>query len=279
MTVIDTYAPSATKGVLAGTWPVWYRVTDYPMPDVEHVDRRFTQTQDEYAANDLETIEEARKYAEHVFGLFRPFLGRRVLEVGAGIGTMTRKLVDVADLVVGIEPNTNCLERLGPAMRGERRFNLLPCHLEECDLDALRAQRLDTVYCVNVLEHIHDDVAALRTFRDVTVPGGHILIFVPAVQAAYGPLDAELGHHRRYSKATLGGAFRAAGLELVMLRYTNPIGLLGWMYNAHVTKTRRHSLAQVKLFERLIAPWALPLERVLPPPIGLSLMAVGKRTS
>ena len=97
------------------------------------------------------------------------------------------------------------------------------------------------------------------------------------MNAAYGPLDAELGHHRRYSKRTLSQAFSDAGLELTMIRYTNPIGLIGWMFNSHITKTRVHSLGQVKLFETLVAPWALPLERLFTPPIGLSLMAVGTR--
>ena len=240
-----------------------------------HVDRRFDQTQHEYAATDLETIEEARRYGDHIFELFRPYVGRRVLEVGAGIGTMSRKLLSAAELVIGVEPNANCLARLQAAMQGESRFTLLSCHLEECDLGDLRRQELDTVYCVNVLEHILDDVAALRMFRDVIVPGGHVLIYVPAVQAAYGPLDAELGHHRRYSKRTLSAAFEAAGLELTLLKYANPIGLIGWMYNSHVTKARHHSLDQVRLFERFVAPWALPLERMIPPPIGSSLVAVG----
>jgi hypothetical protein len=100
---------------------------------------------------------------------------------------------------------------------------------------------------------------------------------VPAVQAAYGPLDAELGHHRRYSKATLAKTFADASLDVQVLRYTNPIGLVGWMYNSHVRKARTHSLSQVKLFDSLIAPWALPIERALPPPIGLSLVAVGRK--
>ena len=243
---------------------------------MEHVDRRFNQTTDRYAADDLETIREARLYGAHVFDLFRPHIGRRVLEVGCGIGTMSQKLAGIADIVVGIEPNAACIERVASAMRHEPKFSLRACHLEECDIDELRSHRFDTVYCVNVLEHIEADVAALHMFRDAIVPDGHVLIFVPAVAAAYGPLDAELGHHRRYSKATLGRAFAAAGLELTMLRYTNPIGLIGWMYNAHVSKTRVHSVAQVRLFERLVAPWALPLERLITPPIGLSLMAVGR---
>lgn len=241
-----------------------------------HVDRRFDQTQHPYAATDLETIEEAHRYADHVFGLFRPYIGRRVLEVGAGIGTMSRKLLQAADLVIGIEPNPNCLSRLQEATRGEPRFTLLSCHVEDCDLGDLQRRQLDTVYCVNVLEHIEDDVAALKMFADVIDPGGHVLIYVPAVPAAYGPLDAELGHHRRYSKRGLAAAFADAGLELRTLRYANPIGLIGWMYNSHVAKARHHSLDQVRLFERFVAPWALPLERLIPPPIGSSLVAVAR---
>lgn len=249
------------------------------MEHVEHVDRRYNQTTDTYAAEDLETIREARRYGAHVFELFRPHIGRRVLEVGCGIGTMSAKLATVADSIVGIEPNAACIERVVEAMGHEPKFSLRPCHLEECDVAELRAHGFDTVYCVNVLEHIEDDVAALTFFKNVIVPAGKVLIFVPAVAAAYGPLDAELGHHRRYSKRTLAAAFAAAGLELTMLRYTNPIGLIGWMYNAHVSKARVHSVGQVRLFERFVAPWALPLERLITPPIGLSLMAVGSRPS
>jgi SAM-dependent methyltransferase len=222
-------------------------------------------------------MQEARRYSAHLFNLFRQYLGKRVLEVGSGIGTMSRPLADIADLVVGLEPNVNCVARLQEAMRGHPRFVLHACHLEECDRAELTAHRFDTVVCVNVLEHIEDDAAALRTFKDVLIANGRVLIFVPAVQAAYGPLDAELGHHRRYSKPTLARAFADAGLDLLTLRYTNPIGLLGWMYNAHISKSTAHSPGQVKLFETLVAPWALPLERLIPPPVGLSLVAVGQK--
>jgi hypothetical protein len=114
-------------------------------------------------------------------------------------------------------------------------------------------------------------------FRDLVAgTGGTVLIWVPAVESAYGPLDAALGHHRRYTKQTLARAFDEAGLDLVTLRYTNPIGLLGWMYNAHISRTTEHTSGQVNLFENLVAPWALPLDRLIAPPIGLSLFAVGR---
>ena len=242
-----------------------------------YTDRRFIQTQVPYATDDLETMSEARRYQAHVFDLFRPYVGSRVLEVGSGIGTTTRTLLEVAQRVVGIEPNASSVARLRQTLADNPRFALKPCHLEECDRGDLLREQFDTIMCVNVLEHIEDDVAALRLFREIVQPAnGNVLVFVPAVQAVYGPLDAELGHHRRYSKKMLASAFRQSGLELRVLRYTNPIGLLGWWFNARITRSTAHSSRQIALFETLVAPWALPLERVVPMPIGLSLVAVGR---
>ena len=242
-----------------------------------NVDHRFTQTQKRYAADDLQTMSEAVRYQAHIFDLLRPHLGSRVLEVGCGIGTMSRRLVDVAERLVCIEPNLNCAARAREVLDGDPRALLRVCHLEECSRAELLQQRFDTIVCVNVLEHIEEDIRALRLFRDVVAPDdGRVVIFVPAVQAAYGPLDAALGHYRRYSKRSLGRAFSSAGLDLVTMKYTNPIGLLGWMYNAHISRTTEHTPEQVRLFERFVAPWALPLERLVSPPLGLSLFAVGR---
>ena len=244
-----------------------------------NVDHRFTQTQKRYAADDLETMSEAVRYQRHVFGLVRPQLGTQVLEVGCGIGTMSRQMLDTnpALQLVCIEPNANCARRAHEELHGQTRVTIRMCHLEECELSELQQQRFDTVVCVNVLEHIEDDVSALAMFREVVAgTGGKVLIFVPAVQRIYGPHDAALGHHRRYSRRSLAAAFQSAGLDAVSIKYTNPIGLLGWMYNLYISGNTEHTSGQVRLFDRFVAPWALPLERVVTPPIGLSLFAVGR---
>jgi SAM-dependent methyltransferase len=242
-----------------------------------NVDHRFTQTQKRYAADDLETMSGARNYQAHIFGLVRPHVGSHVLEVGCGIGTMTAQLLDIARNVVCIEPNVNCAARAREALAGNDRVAIRVCHLEECNSVELQQETFDTVVCVNVLEHIEDDVRALSLFRDVVAgTGGRVLIFVPAIQGIYGPHDAALGHHRRYSKRTLRAAFAAAGLDVVTMKYTNPIGLLGWMYNLYISGNTEHTSSQVGLFDRFVAPWALPIERVVSPPIGLSLFAVGR---
>jgi SAM-dependent methyltransferase len=242
-----------------------------------NVDHRFTQTQKRYAADDLETMSGARNYQGHVFGLVRPHVGSHVLEVGCGIGTMTAQLLDIAPRVECIEPNLNCATRAREALAGNDRVAIRVCHLEECNRAELARQMFDTVVCVNVLEHIEDDVRALTLFRDVVAgTAGRVVIFVPALQGIYSQHDAALGHHRRYSKRSLRAAFAAAGLDVVALKYTNPIGLLGWMYNLYVSGNTEHTSSQVGLFDRFVAPWALPVERLVPPPIGLSLFAVGR---
>jgi len=244
-----------------------------------NVDHRFTQTQKQYAADDLETMSGAVRYQRHIFGLVRPHLGSHVLEVGCGIGTMSRQILDTnqALQLVCIEPNANCARRASEELNGQPRVAIRTVHLEECVRTDLQAERFDTIVCVNVLEHIEDDVQALTLFREVVAAtNGKVLIFVPAVQRIYGPHDAALGHHRRYSRGSLTAAFTAAGLVTESIRYTNPIGLLGWMYNLYVSGNTEHTSGQVRLFDRLVAPWALPLERVVSPPIGLSLFAVGR---
>ena len=242
-----------------------------------HIDRRYIQTQVRFATDDLQTMRDARRYQAHLFALFRPFIGSRVLEVGSGIGTTTQALVEIADLVVGIEPNRSSVAHLRETIGDHPRFELHACHLEECDPTRLVAARFDTVLCVNVLEHIEDDERALQRFAEIAAPTrGHVLVFVPAVAAAYGPLDAALGHHRRYSRRALIRLFDRAGLNLLLLKYTNPLGLLAWMFYTYVSKRAAHSTRQITLFETLVAPWALPLERILPVPLGLSLFAVGR---
>src|SRR5256885_99075 len=181
-----------------------------------NVDHRFTQTQKRYAADDLETMSEARNYQGHVFGLVRPYVGSHVLEVGCGIGTMTAQLLDIAPRVECIEPNLNCATRAREALAGNDGVTIRVCHLEECSRAELARQMFDTVVCVNVLEHIEDDVRALALFRDVVAgTGGRVVIFVPALQGIYSQHDAALGHHRRYSKCSLRAVFAAADLDVV----------------------------------------------------------------
>lgn len=243
---------------------------------MNYTDRRQTQTAEQYAADDLETMREAKRYGAHLFRLFRPYVGRRVLEVGCGIGTMTRRLTEVSDLVLGIEPNPHCADLVRDEMRNEPKFSLRTCHLEECDLAELAAQQFDTVFCVNVLEHIEDDRGELGRALAAIRPGGHLLVFVPALAWLYSDFDRRIGHARRYSRAGLVALVRAAGFEVVRARYFDLAGVLPWYVN-FVLLRRGLGAGGVALYDRLVVPPMRRLEGWIAPPLGKNLLMVARK--
>jgi SAM-dependent methyltransferase len=133
--------------------------------------------------------------------------------------------------------------------------------------------QLDTVIALNVVEHIEDDVGALRTIAGLLAPAGRAVILVPALQAIFGSLDDELGHFRRYSRASLAAAFSAAGLRLERMFWYNRVGVFGWWLNARVRRVKRIPIDQLRAFDRMVP--ILRYERFFPLPFGQSLVAIG----
>ncbi len=216
-----------------------------------------------------------RNYHRWIWDRIRPHVGERVLEIGAGTGTMTRFLYG-RELVVAAEKETPYLDRLVNAFR--RRPGMA---VEAVDIDALEdlsklaAYRLDTVLLVNVLEHVRDDAGALRKVFRMLEPGGNVVIYVPGGGSLYGQLDRGVGHERRYEKEGLAQLVRDAGFELVEIGWQNRAGKVGWWFNSEVLRRRDLPSAQSKLFDRFV-----PLFRRLEgrnPSSGLSLVAVGRK--
>jgi SAM-dependent methyltransferase len=150
---------------------------------------------------------------------------------------------------------------------------VLPGYLSE----HVEPASLDTVVAVNVLEHVEDDVAFLRDAHRSLVPGGRLLLFVPALAWLYGSLDRTFEHHRRYNRSTLDARLREAGFEVVRLQYSNSLGVLTWFVAGRVVGKATISARDVRLYDRLVVPWLLPIERVVVPPIGQSLIAVAAK--
>lgn len=133
----------------------------------------------------------------------------KVLEVGAGRGALATRLAhrfsytgieaDPVSAQVAIQSLKSC----GAAH--EFHSN----HFEEAELD----EDYDAVCAFEVLEHIDDDVGAVRAWSELLRPGGRVVLSVPAWQHRYGPWDARVGHFRRYDPADLEGVLRRAGLE------------------------------------------------------------------
>ncbi|MGH7592134.1 MAG: class I SAM-dependent methyltransferase [Gemmatimonadales bacterium] len=232
---------------------------------------------DPAGAETLEIMSMAPRYNRWQYSVIAPWIGQRVLEVGAGVGNISTHIVAAGRARV-------VLTDTDPWYRGElqRRFSGRPeVAVESLTLpDAAAAarlapHRLDTVVALNVVEHIDDHVGALRTMRELVLPGGRVIILVPAMPSLYGTLDRELGHFRRYTRDTLSAAYQSAGLRVERLAWFNRVGTVGWWFNARVRRAGRIPLGQLKAFD-LLVPF-LRLERLVPMSFGLSLIAVGCR--
>jgi len=215
-------------------------------------------------------------YNNWLHGLFDAFLGRRVLEVGAGVGNQTRYLVDRDRVIASdVEPHymrelTGRFERFANVRIASYRFPL-----NAVDREDLLHERVDSIVCLNVLEHIEDDRGTLTDFASVLAPGGRLALLVPSMSALYGSLDINLNHFRRYDREPLRQLLQDAGFEIETLRYLNRPGVVGWWLNSRVLRRRVLPRAQLAMFR-----WMLPLLRLEErqnPGFGMSLLALARR--
>ena len=166
------------------------------------------------------------------------------------------------------------LELLQRRYGGKPNVEVRALDLAQVSLDGFAPGSFDTVTCARLLEHLRDDEAALRAMRAVLAPGGRVVLIVPALPALYGTIDRAIGQHRRYTRTELVRKLRGAGLAVEHVSYFNVLGVAGWFLNARILGRRTVPGLQARLNDRLVP--LLRLERRLSPPIGMSLLAVGR---
>ncbi|MDT7540269.1 MAG: hypothetical protein QOE33_173 [Acidobacteriota bacterium] len=236
-----------------------------------------TQNTDAVMVADLEIMSRANNYRNWMYRRIAPYVGERVLEVGAGIGNFTELLLD-RELVVATDKFEMCVDYLQRRLGTQLKADPMLLDLADPPVAELKPYNFDTIICMNVLEHVEDDLRALEFMREALVPGGRAIILVPAFQFLYGTVDRAIEHYRRYTRKTLLPPMHAAGFEIEAAFYMNVVGMAGWFWNNRIRRTSEENPAQIAVFDRFVAPWAERIERTLPPPFGLSLIAIGRKT-
>jgi SAM-dependent methyltransferase len=231
------------------------------------------QSPDRYTLLDQERMAKARNYFSWQGRMVLPHLGRRVVEFGCGTGNFTRLLLD-RDAVIAVDVEQECVERL--RRRYPHQSNLHAFSIDESGSDFAQVARFrpDSCVCLNVLEHIEDDRRALGQMASILPRGGSLVLIVPAFPALLGPIDKNLGHHRRYRRDSIRQLAAGAGFNVEKLHYMNLVGFFGWWMNARIFKMQVQSPTQIAIFDRFMVPVISRLERILPPPFGQSLFAV-----
>jgi 2-polyprenyl-3-methyl-5-hydroxy-6-metoxy-1,4-benzoquinol methylase len=220
----------------------------------------------------LEVLGSATNYLSWIGELCDPFLGREVLEVGAGRGDLTEGFAQ-GRVVTATDLSPAFLEALQARFAGNPNVRVGTLDLEEF----VPGDRYDAVVMINVLEHIEHDIAALEALRGALRPGGHLVIWVPAFQALYSDMDRRIGHYRRYTRASLEARLVAAGYTIAESRYVNSLGMVAWFVFCRLLGQESSQGWVVQTWDRLAVPTLRLVERRFRAPFGLSVFCAARR--
>ena len=213
---------------------------------------------------------DGQRYRKYQHGLIAPYVGRSLLEIGSGLGHFSEQFRNLDYLIVS-DNDPYCVRELTVRYANHDDVDVL-----EIALPGMPEvpRKVDTVVMVNVLEHIADDAQALRDLAACVEPGGRIIIWVPGYMQLYGNFDRLVGHHRRYTPATLRHAVETAGLDLEVCRAVNFIGGIAWWLTVRRFGVGHVNPRLARLYDLSVVPATRILERMFRPPFGQSVFGV-----
>jgi glycosyltransferase involved in cell wall biosynthesis len=223
----------------------------------------------------LDALAQTPRFNRWMAETMRPWVGARVLEIGAGIGNLSQYLAPRRQRYMATDIDAEHLGRLCVRFQNRPNLRIARCDLARAADFADLHGSVDTVICLNVLEHIADDAAGLRNIASALEPGGRAIVLVPQDQRIYGTLDKVLGHYRRYSEPELRARMEAAGLHVERVLHFNRATRYAWWFNGRVLKRRHFGRMQLWLFDRMVWLW----RRIDPllPWKAVSIVAIGRR--
>ena len=231
----------------------------------------------EYYGRDLEAMSFATNYHRWVIDEFRPCFGDRTADMGAGTGNFSDLLLEarVTGQLVAFEPSANMYPVLEERLGARENVETVNGGLSDEYFESEKS--FDSIVYVNVLEHIQNDGEELSSAHRALKPGGHLLLFVPALPSLFSELDRLLGHFRRYRKRGLVDLVRTAGFDVIKVKYFDFLGIVPW-YLTYVLFKRTISRNDVIYYDRLAVPVMRRIEGAITPPVGKNILLVGRKS-
>jgi SAM-dependent methyltransferase len=232
-----------------------------------------------YEGRDLEAMSFARNYHRWILEIFEPYLGTRLVEVGAGVGSFSELLMErPLESLSLVEPSSNMYRLLIKhieAFQGEIRIKSFNAVFRDVADSIKTEQRPDSIIYINVMEHIADDEGELRAIYETLGDGGRVFIFVPALRWLYSSFEPSASLH----KTRVGGKCEAAGFRVIKSNYFDMAGIFTWLVKYRLLKSENMEPGAVELYDRLIVPLSKLAENILPPPTGKNVILVAEKIS
>jgi len=223
----------------------------------------------------LNSMQNVHRYTKWMTNLASPFLGSRILEIGSGIGTVAKYLPQRETLML-TDKDAAAVKTLLNHYDGNQTVKICQLDAEsEEQVSALsNAEKFDSVVMFSVLEHIEDDVQALKNVQQLLEPKGRLILVLPQHPWLYGTIDTTVGHYRRYTKREIKEKMRTAGYRITVCRSFNALSIPGWYINFVLLRRKKMNKFQLKFYNMLI-PFMSFIERFLPLP-GANLFIVAE---
>lgn len=207
----------------------------------------------QYVGSELDLFSGASNWKSYFSRVLAPFIGARVLEVGAGIGSNIPYLrTSAVREWTSLEPDPDLARRIvDHTDAGElpRALHVVAGTIENIDAD----RRYDTILYIDALEHIHDDGGELARAANLLAPGGNLVVLAPAHQFLFSPFDGAIGHWRRYSGTALAN-LTPRGCQIRARLALDSAGFLASLANRLLLKAAMPSRGQIAFWDRVLVP-------------------------
>ncbi|MDH5542166.1 MAG: bifunctional glycosyltransferase/class I SAM-dependent methyltransferase [Nitrospinota bacterium] len=232
--------------------------------------------EERYGHDILASMALARRFNAWMVDVILPHFGTRILEVGSGIGNISRLLPKKERLTV-TDNDPVYVEILQDAFANNEVVDVAKLDLNSDEDFANLKKGYDTIVCLNVLEHIDDDRSAVLRMFNLLDEGGKLCLLVPQYKWLYGSYDREVLHVRRYGKRQLRSLLEECGFKVTTAHGFNFPSMFGWWLNSVVLRRKRMGKVQLKIFDMLVPVFKI-VEKILPLP-GLSLIMIAEKPS
>ncbi len=229
-----------------------------------------------YKGHDLEILADLPNYYGWILEIFRPWVCGRTMEIGCGIGTISKEIFQDAEELILVEPSDHLTKLLPENIANSRKVSIYN-EMLETRLPKMADAHCDSIIMVNVLEHIEDDGGALESLFRVLKPGGRLLLFVPALQFLFSELDRQHGHFRRYHLSPLEYKLQTHGFKIRKKRYFDLAGVLPWWLINTLGKKTDFNPAMAGVYDRYFVPVTKYIERWIAPPLGKNIIIIAER--
>jgi 2-polyprenyl-3-methyl-5-hydroxy-6-metoxy-1,4-benzoquinol methylase len=236
---------------------------------------------DEVGIETLDILSSANKFNKWVYETIKPFCRGEILEIGSGIGNISKYFLEGEAKITLSDIRVNYCKYL------EDNFKKYSSLREILNLDLVDPlfetkyinyfNKFDTVFALNVVEHIKNDKLAMKNAKKLLKPSGKLIVLVPAYNFLYNNFDKELYHYRRYNLRTLQSAFTMADLNIIKGFYFNCVGMLGWYVSGKLQGNKNIPKSQVSIYNKLV--WFFRIaDKIVMNKTGLSVIVVGEKT-